>query len=421
MFKIEDKYKTIDSEWATIEDNFHVFHFDEFPILYAGTNYLGNKIIGSLCCEDDEGEVFRHFHGIVTNKHYNDFIRRNISYKNLLLSLKSVYVIDKHISGYIIQSFQVPSNFIPLEYLPLEGVFCPNVERTVGFDYSVSLQGKMADLHEAFSGTVASIGKSTDKVLNRIADALNIKSLNPQVHQLPSLEGSFKLNFRVKVANTSLFYKEYILQRYFQRCLDYSINTLAGEAKQLTSGDISGTAFEKQLMPSVREVYESFSYKIDENYAQNFANSLVEAIDDIETISSQVGNGFSGIEFLGHDSDNKEVSLGFIDKQSAGEITAVSEYITSIPQKGEVNDDSYNEYRILVYDLNTDTRKGTAHIGNSTDTDIMDNPKIKVEGMGDLAGSVYTESLHFNKWIMVKAKAKVINGKFKLLTILSEE
>lgn len=421
MFDIDDKYRTFGSDMAIISDNFHVFHYDEFPILFAGTNYLGNKIIGSLACEDEEGDVFRHFHFIVTNKQYNDFVKKKLSYRMLIISVPSVFVIDKDINGGIINIYNLPVVSLPVEYLPLEGVFCPNVERAIGFDYTISLQGGMADIHEAFQTTIASIGKSTNSILNLLGNALKIKLLNPHVYQLPSIEGSFELKFRVKVDDSGLFYKEEYLKKYFQLCLDYSFNKLPNEAKQLATGEVSNTVFVKDILPSARAVYESFSYKMEDDQIEELTSRFLDVIGDIEDIGAQVGKGFNAVEFLGSTSSNEEVSIGYIDKRYADEISAVSESITSIPQKGETTDEHYNDYRILVYDLNTDTRRGTAHIGNANDTDIMDNPKIRIEGTEDLAGSIYTESLHFNKWIVVKAKAKIVKEKFKFLTIFSED
>ncbi|WP_461114143.1 hypothetical protein [Spirosoma jeollabukense] len=402
-----------------ISENFHVFHFDEFPILYAGTNYLGNKIIGSLACEEDD--MFRHFSLLISNKQYNDFVKRKVSYRDLILSNQNISIVDKDINGKQLATYYLPTQLLPLDYLPLENVFCPNVERAIGFDYMVSLQGKIADIHEAFSNTVAEVGKSADKILNRIGDALKIKALNAQVFQMPSIEGSFELKFRVKVDYAGLFFQEQLIKRYFQLCLEYSVNTLPGEAKQLATGEISGTSFERDIISSARQVYESFSYKIEEDNIQNFTTNILKNMDEIESISAQVGKGFNTIEFSGFDVENKEVSIGYIDKQYADEIEEINQYIAEIPHKGEILDDSYQEYRILVYDLNIDTRKGTAHISNGVDVDIMDNPKIKIEGEGDLAGSVFTESLHFNKWIIVKAKAKTISGKFKFLNIFFQD
>lgn len=420
MFEILDQYRTIASDIITISDNYHVFHFDEFPILYAGTNYLGNKVIGSLAAEDEEGYKFRHFHFLVTIKQYSDFVQRRISYKELIISCSNTYVVDKDINQKFSDVFLIPTEKIPVDYLPLENIYCPNVERVVGFDYTVSLQGNKADLHEAFSSTVAAIGKSTDRILNRIGDALKIKALHPEVLQLPSIEGSFKMKFRVKVENTGFLYKEQLLKRYFQLCLDYSVNTLPNEAKQLATGDVEGTDFERKIISSAKEVYESFSYKIDESHIQKLKNNIVSIISDIDNIGSQIGKGFNGVEFSGTSNNNEEVSMGYIDKEYAQEITSSTEFINALPRKGEINTEVYQEYRILVFDLNTDTRTGTALTNNINENDVMDKPQIKIEGNEDLTGSIFTESLHFNKWIVVKAKARMLAGKVKTLNVFFE-
>lgn len=417
MFNIQDKYKTIYAEWTNIVENMHIFHFDEFPILYAGTNSLGGKIIGSLVCEDDEGEIFRYFHCLVSTKQYSDFVKKKKSYRDLIDSMSSIFVLDKDISDNILNTYHIHSNEIPKEYLPLQNVFCPNIERAIGFDYSVSLQGKMADIHEAFSNTLANISKSANKVFSNFGDALKIKSLNPHVHQLAYSEGSFKVNFRIKVENTGLYHNEDALKKYFQKCLDYSVNTLPVEADKLATGNINETVFEKDLIPSIMDVYKSFSYKFEDSYVKDVIDNMIDSIDDIEDISTQIGKGFTGIEFIGFDNKKEEVSIGFIDKEFATKIRTVSKLISEIPNESETTDDSYNDYRIQIYDINTDTRKGIAHITNDDDTDIMDNPKIFIDGEANLIGSIFTESLHLNKWITVKAKAKKGKGKFKLLTI----
>ena len=417
MFDIDDKYRTFSSDLVIISDNFHVFHYDEFPILFAGTNYLGNKIIASLVCEDEDGDVFRHFYFIVTNKQYNDFVKKKLSYKMLILSISNVFVIDKDINGSTLNIYYVPVNTLPIEYLPLENVFCPNVERAIGFDYTISLQGGLADIHEAFSATISSIGKSANSILNNLSNALKIKLLNPQVHQLPSIEGSFELKFRVKVDDSGLFYKEEYLKNYFQLCLDYTINKLPNEAKQLAIGEVSDTFFEREILPSARAVYESFSYKMEDSQIEELTTKFLDIIGDVEDIGVQVGKGFSAIEFLGSTSENKDVSIGYIDKEYADDIRTINQDISTLPKKGEIVVDDYQEYRILIYDFNTDTRTGTAHIGNIANADIMDNPKIRVEGDGDLTESIFTESLHFNKWIFVKAKARLMNDRFKQLSV----
>ena len=76
MFKINTNNRTT-SDLARIADNYEVLHFDEYPILFIGSNKYHNKIIGSLVCEDeDSGEVFRYFYSIITDRTYFQFINQ---------------------------------------------------------------------------------------------------------------------------------------------------------------------------------------------------------------------------------------------------------------------------------------------------------------------------------------------------------
>lgn len=235
------------------------------------------------------------------------------------------------------------------------------------------------------------------------------------MHQLAYSVGSFRINFRIKIQNSNLFFDEAPIKEFYQKCLDYSINSLPIEAVKLANGEVESTKFQESIIPVVNEVYKSYFQKTEESDVISIANVFVDSIDEIESISKEVGKGFKGIEIIGYTNDKNEVSIGYIDKEFHNEIVKVNQIVEQIPQANTIQDTDYKEYRIQVYDLNTDTRKGTAHINNVDD--IMDNPKIIIEGDEELSGSIFTESLHLNKWIIVKAKAKISNGKYKSLSI----
>lgn len=419
MFDIQQKYQIKLAEWMNIADNYHVFHFDEFPILYAGTNRLGNKVIGSLVCEFDDGDVFRHFHFPVTNKEYNDFIKQRISYRDLIKSQESIYVLDKDINDKIIQAYFTPIIELPDNYLPLEGSLCPNVDMAVGLDFTWSLQGKLADMHEALSASVSSVSKSAYKMLNNFMDVRTLKQLHPQIHQLAFTEGSFKVGFRIKLTTMTLFTNERVLREFLQKCISYSMDNLPEEADKIAVGNIKDTFFEKEIIPLAKELNNGYTEDSGE-YLKSVADALIETIDEVDSICSQIGKGFTGIEILGINSAEKEVTIGYIDKAFAEKISTAKKSISQITTPGEEIDDSNKEYRIQIYDLNTDTRKGTALIQNIDQADVMDRVKITIGGEADLTGSIFTESLHMTKWVIIKAKARRLNGKFKTLAIFSE-
>ena len=117
MFKI-DIHNKIKTDLSIISDNYEVLHFDEFPILFTGTNIYGNTIVGSLAC-DNEDDVFRYFHVIVSLKDFAEFKNQTKSYLDLLKIAQSVFVLDKDINGNVKNTYLLPLNKIPKDYLPL--------------------------------------------------------------------------------------------------------------------------------------------------------------------------------------------------------------------------------------------------------------------------------------------------------------
>ncbi len=127
MFKINNN-RNILSDLPIITDNYEVLHFDEFPILFIGLNRYGNKILGSLVCEDEEDDnLFRYFQSIVTNEVHSKFINKKISYLEALKSSTSIFVLDKNINDKILAVFHVSYEEIPEDYLPLANSFCPAI------------------------------------------------------------------------------------------------------------------------------------------------------------------------------------------------------------------------------------------------------------------------------------------------------
>ena len=124
MFDL-DIHKITTSDIPEIVDNFEVLHFDDYPILYIGTNNYKNKIIGSLICEDDE-DTFRYIHIIVDDKTFWRFLNRKISYREVIQNSKSLYLLDKDINGKGKRTYNAECDDIPADYLPLPTAYCPD-------------------------------------------------------------------------------------------------------------------------------------------------------------------------------------------------------------------------------------------------------------------------------------------------------
>ena len=133
MFNI-DKNKKVDIDLPIIEDNFHVLHYDEEPILYTGTNKYGNRILGSSVEESDDSKLSRFFHVIVDSQTYFDFIKQKISYLTVLQNSRSFFVIDKafdesHQDIYLLDILKD----VPADYYPSQDSLCPSNTSTLPY------------------------------------------------------------------------------------------------------------------------------------------------------------------------------------------------------------------------------------------------------------------------------------------------
>ncbi len=133
---------------------------------------------------------------------------------------------------------------------------------------------------------------------------------------------------------------------------------------------------------------------------------------EFEKLTDDLGQGFDYLEI------SNQKPLGVIDNDFSTAISSTTELILG---KNEIiEDDSYNDYSIHVYHLNKNSRKGNAFVRTKENKDVMDSPRFTIEGEDSLDNSIFTESLHVNKYIIVSAKAKKLKDRIKFLTIRPE-
>lgn len=127
----------IKSDLIEIVSNYKVLHFDDFPILYIGTNKFGNKIIGSHLEEDDDTQKILTLHTILSNKEYHNFMNQKISYLEILQNSNSISIVEKDYGFNIKNAYDFNFASIPTDYLPTADSFCPasvKADDTTGID-----------------------------------------------------------------------------------------------------------------------------------------------------------------------------------------------------------------------------------------------------------------------------------------------
>jgi hypothetical protein len=417
MFKI-DKNRTFDSDIPIITDNYEVLHFDEYPILFIGTNNYGNKIIGSLLFEDDETDTFRYLQIQVTDKFFRDFLGKKTSYKDIISQSKAIFIVDKDINNKVLSTYHLSFSEIPNDYLPLPSAFCPDANFKFGFEFGISLKGNLADVHEAMIKAAYSVTNSVAGLIRNALDSLYDLKLQPEINQLPYTEGSFKINLKVKIPNyKNIFISQNDIGDYVNKYLSYCIEDLPNEVEQLTDKISENDGKFESLSQFVENMYSKSAITYNTKSKERLKSDVIDSVVTLEKLADEVGNGFNEIEIFGKVQNNKvQIPIAHIDKVQSKKISEISDFLNT-GLEGTTQDDVDTEYSICIYHLNTDTRIGNAYIYTDEEKTTMDKPKIEILGDEELSGTIYTESLHLNKWIKVRGMAQKYKDKFKRISI----
>ena len=102
-----------------IKEGFKILHFDEFPILFIGKNDMQQVIIGSFICENDDDNTLKYFHSRVNNSLATKFLRRKISYIDLLKAASVICIVTKDYYDNILHIEEKNYSDIDTSYLPL--------------------------------------------------------------------------------------------------------------------------------------------------------------------------------------------------------------------------------------------------------------------------------------------------------------
>jgi len=410
-------------ELATISSSFKVLHFDDFPILFLGVNKFGNKILGSHLEEDDENKTIFTIHSILSNKDYYDFINKKKSYRTLLKESLTKFLVEKSFGGKALAAYALEFDNIPEEYQPLENSYCPDYKKSFSFSYSLGLKGKVADLNRAIAEEVSNIQTAfSDFLENRLKNLKNF-NLQPAAYLQPYTPGSFKINLELEYKQTKaqdLFSKTLPFDEYVHEYLKYITTSIIADKDHLLKDDDLAISDEfKSLLIAFEKIYEVGHIKLPENHTKELKEDVKKSLPKFEEITEQVGKSFDSIEFSNYKGHDEEF-ISIVDTNYSEAFQNTVDEIEAT-KKNVVSDHDYKDYEIYIYHLNTDTRQGNAFIKNIEDQTQMSKPKIKISGNEHIEQTKYTESLHLNKWISVKAKAKRIDDKFKYLDIQFEK
>ncbi len=426
MFQLNSG-KYINTDQPLIVGGYQVLHFDEDPILFGGLNRFGGRVVGTLIQSDYKNKKDYYFHVVVDDGTYAAFINQKFTYLDILASARPVFVIEKDLENDKDTVYHYDLADIPTDYRPSAFSYCPEQEIEPTFIYPVSLVGGLADTHRANPET---IGKTANLIAGFLRAPLKrlrkIRDVYSEVYlqALPGgdlvYEGSFKVNYNVSIdpQQLSLFRKPQEYLSFLNAFISYCLSKLPDDALLLSQYNISNLARFNQLLEEF-EALIGVSPKNKDQQRDAFVDDVLKAATDLKAISDTIGEEYHQI-VLANLSKVGEHPLGVINQSYREEIQVAMVKVDEGLGKVIISDQEPKSYKIHVYDLNTDSRKGRALLQHPTEEDKLMKPSITISGTDPISGTKFTESLHLDKYIEVQGKGIHVDGILKRLDVIFE-
>ncbi|UOQ53524.1 hypothetical protein [Hymenobacter cellulosivorans] len=401
--------------------------YDEYPILFTGLNKHGHRVIGSYLNHDQESDddIIYFAHLSISNNAFDSFLSKQITYRNFFEVSDEVYIVEKNYDSNTEVYYTIPIADFPINYYPSVDSFCPELNKKLGLKYNIRLTGKLADNNMAVTSQASVIANAFSYILENSINSLKLSS-KVRVLQQPSTEGSFKMNFELKLPSgqQSVGVEKQIV-KFQTDFLDYCLNGLGQELTSVFSASsevVNAPNYDviKEQFRALRLTVGSKKDATDEELNELLKKDIGKVVSSLEKAVESLGVDFDVIEFANVYSSSNKHLIKSIDQDAKIVIDSAASYIESIENDIE-QDDEPKEYKIHVYHLNTDSRLGNAIVFSGDDNNrVMSKPRIKILGKSPLENTEYTNSLHSGDPVVVVAKGKRIGEKYISLEITEE-
>jgi hypothetical protein len=330
------------------------------------------------------------------------------------------YFVDETYAGDV-HVYQINFEDIPQNYLPSEKSFCPKFNSIGSLDYCISLNGLLSDEHKALPFEVNEINSELYGIINGAASLLNKLDLTAKTYSKPSLVGSYELNFSIELERRShgLFKLENSVIANF---LSDFFNLILVKLPKANVDIIRNHTDELlQLGNEFNEILVTAGLQIDNSeLVRVVSDTINETAQRFDIISSQIKQfqSFNQLEFINYDSYGNSRHIGHVDAEFYDKIKdklVIKEDFDILDSYLLTEDAAPKEYRILVYQLNTESGVGKAKmfIGDSED---FIKVSLKCSNTLRLENSVFTKSLHEGMVVTAKGIGQFKDGVTKKIT-----
>jgi hypothetical protein len=373
---------------------------DEFDILTISKNIYGTFILSSIIEEDYDNKCLFYFLVLMTNLEYSNFINHRISYFELIKSKESIFIAQKDYFYNINKLYKIDVLDIPQEYLPDSLSYYPNKNKANTFQLDLVFEGKNADKHELPLNTMNKTNNIIGKIDSKIREILNLSEYELNVGLNAA---SFDISYFYKVIHNNTY-------QLFDSGNDLPINILFTKLINLIINKVYNFKLHDIFKSDEFIELQNHFYSLvlmskknlsEEKFQIKFKQMIIDTMKDFVDVSDLTGKGFSSlsisIEKL-EDSDDKKEKLKniiqVIDPSVSKNLQLnennLIEYLDK--ETSSTKDSNPQLYSILIFELNTETKKGRAYLEIK---DSKKKPKIafSVSGVSSIIDTKITHSL----------------------------
>lgn len=378
---------------------------DGEPLVYTGKNVYGSHILGSLLYRDINAREAFYLHVLVPSGRYLEYVYKKITYRDIIESVNDLYIIHQKHRDQTEQVYSVLLNMLPLGVLPTEQSYYPIDDIEYGPRFQFKFTGLQADEHKAIPSVVSDVVKNGEKLLELSANVISDYcdyTLHPYCVHSDAASYTVTFSFDIQKKRPDLFNTDITVREVISEILGYCINNLPYEYEAVLSGDSSACTKFHELRDRIKR-----SLMIKENIEQleqKVRETTEKSAELISTIGLGVGNGYSTLT-ISNEGEYSNI-LGLFNEDTAKQYSDVAAQIDHILEP-VTEDESYKSFKLLVYSLNVDSRKGKALVDKAEDPDSFWRSGFIVEGERELTNSPFSHSLDQVQKIEVNARARV--------------
>jgi len=194
--------------------------------------------------------------------------------------------------------------------------------------------------------------------------------------------------------------------------VDYCVNHFQYEGEHITSANWRETA---PKFAALLDGYRASARGVGAGeHVFELLQRIRKSVDRLQDLTAIIGQNFTTVELRSVTEAGDNI-IGVLDGKSAERIANSAEMYDA--NEGHAREDvADTEYRIIVYNLNVESRRGHAYVIEDA-ADSLPRVRFQVSGTEPLEGSPFTASLDRTQKIVVVGRGKYVSNKIRTLMI----